>query len=190
VNVYACDDCGHDLALHPMYRSDGTCVDCPCKRTRIEAATHRCVNAGDDARHAKRPTTLIGPRIGHMCVTCVRLRKKTKKTVAKEKRLERIFELTPEMVQAIRDEMPKNARGIPVCPGCLTATGESKALATDHDHDLEKAGLPMVETIRGFLCSTCNQMIEKYGVPGFLRLIDYIENPPAPRALAKLRNRL
>lgn len=145
-----------------------------------------CVNAEDDKNHAKRPTTLLGPRLGWFCVTCIRNRKKVKKQTAKEKRLERIYELTPEEAQAIRDEMPKNVKGIPVCPGCLTATGASKALATDHDHEMEAAGYPMRECVRGFLCSTCNQMIEKYGVEGFLRLIAYITDPPAPRALAKL----
>jgi len=82
--------------------------------------------------------------------------------------------------------MPVNQRGIPVCPGCETATGATRALAADHDHEKEKAGLPMRDTIRGFLCSTCNQMIEKYGVNGLQRLIEYILDPPAPRALAKL----
>lgn len=152
----------------------------------VRPVTTPCVNAGDDKNHAKRPTTLLGPRLGWFCVTCIRDRKKTKKATAKAKRLERIYELTDEEVQAIRDEMPKNAKGIPVCPGCLTATGASKALAADHDHEKEAAGIPMRDCVRGFLCSTCNQNIEKYGIEGFLRLIEYIRNPPAPRALAKL----
>lgn len=145
-----------------------------------------CVNAAGDVNHGKRPTTLLGPRLGHWCVTCVRARKKTKKQATKAKRIERVYELTEDEVQAIRSEMPKNARGVPVCPGCEWATGASKALAVDHDHDKEAAGFPMRDCVRGFLCSTCNQMIEKYGVPGLLRLIEYIQNPPAPRALAKL----
>lgn len=145
-----------------------------------------CVNAGDDKNHQKRSTVLLGPRLGHFCATCIRKRNKDKKQTAKEKRTERIYELTPKEVRAIRDEMPKNVRGVPVCPGCLFATGQSRALATDHDHEKENAGVPMRDCVRGFLCSTCNQMIEKYGVAGFRRLIDYILDPPAPRALAKL----
>jgi hypothetical protein len=106
--------------------------------------------------------------------------------VAKQGRLERVYGLSADDVEAIRAEMPVNAKGEPVCPGCLTATGASKALAADHDHDLEDQGLPMRDTIRGFLCSSDNQLIERLGVNGLQRLIDYLLDPPAPRALAKL----
>jgi hypothetical protein len=164
-------------------------ADQPGRGETGRPAQHPCVNAEGDKNHAKRPTTLLGPRLGWFCVSCIRNRNKTKKATTKAKRLERIYELSDEEVQAIRDEMPKNSKGIPVCPGCLTATGASKALAADHDHAMEAAGYPMRECVRGFLCSTCNQMIEKYGIEGFLRLIAYITDPPAPRALAKLGRR-
>jgi hypothetical protein len=145
-----------------------------------------CAGAGGDLNHQKRPTTLLGPRLGWFCTTCIRNRKTTKKALAKSKRLERIFGLTDAEVEAIRADMPKNRKGIPVCPGCLVATGASRALAVDHDHVKEAQGLPIRETVRGFLCSTCNQMIEKYGVAGLGRLIAYINDPPAQRVLAAM----
>jgi recombination endonuclease VII len=145
-----------------------------------------CVNAGDDINHGKRPTKQLGARLGWWCATCTRERVKAKRLSARLSRLERVYGLTDQEVAAIRSTMPLNAAGVPVCPGCLTATGASKALATDHDHDLEAAGVPIRDTVRGFLCSTCNQMIEKYGVAGLLRLIAYLQDPPAPKALAAL----
>jgi hypothetical protein len=143
-----------------------------------------CVNAGTDTAHQKRKTTLLGPRLGWWCVTCVRARNKANKTKTRTTYLEKTYGLSTEDVQAIRDEMPKNASGVPVCPICRRATGATKELAADHDHALERQGLPIRETIRGFLCGQCNyNLIGRYGIESLKRAIDYLEHPPAFRAL-------
>jgi hypothetical protein len=150
---------------------------------KLKSMSNPCVNAGNDKNHAKRATTQLGPRLGFWCTTCIRERKRTKKTKAREAHVARTYGLSAEDVEKLLDDMPKNKNGVPVCPGCLFATGASKALATDHDHDLEALGIPIRETVRGLLCSTCNQTIGKYGVAGLKRLIEYQINPPAPRVL-------
>lgn len=181
-----CWRCGASAVVHRLSGERGAAGVTGCTLTQEQAVHRPCVASDDDRRHEMRPTTLLGPRLGWWCATCRQKRKKTRKAVNRAKRRERIYELSEEDAQAIREDMPKNKNGVPVCPGCEWATGASKALAVDHDHAKEAAGEPMRDCVRGFLCSTCNQMIEKYGVEGLRRLIAYILDPPAPRALAKL----
>lgn len=142
-----------------------------------------CVNAESDKNHQKRPTTLLGPRLGYWCVTCVRARKKGQKVKRRAYHLERTFGLSTEDVAKIRATMPVNANGVRVCPGCRRATGARRALAADHDHAKERLGFPPRETVRGFLCGPCNRVIGLYGPAALRRLADYVEDPPAPRAL-------
>jgi hypothetical protein len=150
---------------------------------RPETVLDVCVHAGDDSNHAKRPTTLLGPRLGYWCTTCRRQRIKEQKTARRTYHLIKTYGISPEDVALIVAMMPTNRAGVKVCPGCLTATGARKALAADHDHRLAERGLPARETVRGFLCGPCNQTIGRYGPAGLRRLADYLENPPAPRAL-------
>lgn len=146
------------------------------------------MNAGADRNHQKRATELLGPRLGFWCATCRRARKKGAKAKVRAARQVRVYGLSPEDVAAIRSTMPRNAAGVPVCPGCLRATGATKSLATDHDHVKERLGLPARETVRGFLCGPCNQTIGRYDIAGLLRLANYLKNPPAPRALGLIKD--
>jgi hypothetical protein len=137
-----------------------------------------CKSAGDDLAHQKRPATQPGPR----CATCWREVKRERKAKARAMHVARTYGLSQDDVDAIKATMPTNAAGIPVCPGCLYATGASKALAIDHDHVLERRGLPARETVRGILCGPDNQVIG-LGLARLKRLVAYLENPPAPEAL-------
>lgn len=70
-----------------------------------------------------------------------------------------------------------------VCAGCL---GTRKVLDVDHDHKLEREGVPVRQTIRGLLCAACNRRIlrsAKDNPATLRRLADYLEDPPAPRTL-------
>lgn len=138
-----------------------------------------CKEAGDDIRHQKRAAPFPGPR----CYSCHHARRHTVKARARVLHVERTYGLSEQDVEAVRETMPLNGRGMRVCPGCKRATGLTKALAVDHDHEKERQGLPIRETVRGFLCSTCNQMIGKYDISALLRLVDYLRNPPAFSAL-------
>jgi hypothetical protein len=72
---------------------------------------------------------------------------------------------------------------VPVCPVCERATGAVKALAADHCHHRERAGFPMRDTVRGFLCGPDNQLIGRLGPDALIRALIYVLDPPAPGAL-------
>lgn len=94
--------------------------------------------------------------------------------------IRKTYGLEPEEYEAI-----KAAQG-GVCAICQKANGNSKRLAIDHDHALEKAGVPIRETLRGLLCGPCNkEILGRLGDdPAALqRAIDYLLNPPARKVL-------
>lgn len=142
-----------------------------------------CVNSQPGEAHAKRPTTRRGPRSPWECASCERASRRARKTATATKRLERVYGLSEADLELVRGTLPLNERGVPVCPGCRRATGATKALAIDHDHALERAGLPMRETVRGILCGPCNQTVGRYSPEALRRLADYKEDPPAPHVL-------
>jgi Recombination endonuclease VII len=149
-----------------------------------EPVTHEpCKQADGDPAHAKRPTTRSGPRSPWLCATCRRAKTAATKLNRRAAHVERTYGLSAEDVELIRSTMPVNVDGKRVCPGCLRATGERKALATDHDHALERAGHPIRETVRGFLCGPCNQVIGRFSPAALRRLANYVEDPPAPKVL-------
>jgi len=62
------------------------------------------------------------------------------------------------------------------CYICQRATGASKRLAHDHDHD---GGL-----LRGLLCKTCNfDLLGRYDAAALSRALEYLYDPPAQRFL-------
>ena len=63
------------------------------------------------------------------------------------------------------------------CPICLRATGKSKRLSVDHDH---KRGNTR-ESVRGLLCTVCNQMLGhgRDEPEFFVRAYLYLMAPPA-----------
>lgn len=142
-----------------------------------------CENSTPGEPHAKRPTTRKGPRSPWLCTSCSRADRRARKTATALKRIEKVYGLTPDDLELVRGTLPVNERGVPVCPGCKRATGATKALAVDHDHDLERRGLPARETVRGILCGPCNQTIGRYSPAQLRALADYVEDPPAPKVL-------
>jgi hypothetical protein len=64
-----------------------------------------------------------------------------------------------------------------VCAGCL---GHRRVYDVDHDHKLEKAGVPPRHTVRGGLCRSDNKILAMAGDdPARLRrLADYLEKGP------------
>src|SRR6187549_1728171 len=144
---------------------------------------HPCVQSEPGTPHARRPTELLGPRLGWWCPTCRRQRERATKAQTRSATVSRTYGLSPDDVDAVRATMPQNSAGARVCPGCQRATGAAKALATAHDHRLERQGLPMRETVRGFLCGPCNQTIGRYSAEALLRLAQYKIDPPAFDAL-------
>lgn len=118
------------------------------------------VTAGD----AKpRPAPHPGPR----CATHHRLVVKARKAAAHESRVQAVYGLGPGDYQRLYELQDGR------CAICTRATGLTKRLAVDHDHETGE--------VRGLLDSVCNRMLgHARDNPGFfLRAAKYLEDPPA-----------
>lgn len=122
------------------------------------------------------------PRPGNRCITHWRARKKTVSAAAHGRRLEQNFEISAEIYQVLY--VLQGGK----CFGCQRATGASKRLAVDHDHELAlehghdpKKGC--IRCIRCLLCGQCNQIIGRLDVAALCRLIEVLTDPPARKWL-------
>lgn len=120
-----------------------------------------------------------GPR----CVTHWRARRKIVRHAAHTKRIEKKFSLTGEQYWLLYACQGGK------CFGCGYATGKTKRLAVDHDHDLavehgHPADQGCPKCVRALLCGPCNQTIGRLGVEALLRLIQVLTDPPARKWLA------
>jgi len=71
-----------------------------------------------------------------------------------------------------------------VCAGCRRAKGTGRRrLAVDHNHETGE--------VRGLLCSPCNQLVGHFrdDPQAFLRLAEYLVNPPARAVLRAQEDR-
>lgn len=159
---------------------------------RAAAAEQRRINAGrcQDCVAEGVPTDrkLATDRNGDLrpgprCVTHWRSRKKTLSHTAHARRLAENYELTPEQYWALYAMQGGK------CFGCQHATGKTKRLAVDHDHELAlehghdpKKGC--IHCVRCLLCGQCNQIIGRLGVEALCRLIQVLTDPPARKWLA------
>ena len=141
------------------------CVDC----TREGVTTKRAI----DSRSGPR-----SPR----CATHLRAKRRRERDMAHSRRIDAVYELSAAEYAAIYEFQGGK------CAICRHATGKSKRLAVDHDHELAKThghdpkrGCRLC--IRGLLCSRCN----RWGVPLFfdavIRAVNYLTDPPARKVL-------
>ena len=94
-----------------------------------------------DCTTAGRPAPHPGPR----CATHYRAFRKAQKAKNHERMVGNVYGLEP----GDYERMYKEQGG--TCAICQRATGKTKKLAVDHDHD---TGL-----VRGLLCGPCNSMV-------------------------------
>ena len=69
---------------------------------------------------------------------------------------------------------------------CAICRGKPRKarLHVDHDHEKERAGVPIAETVRGLLCSRCNHRLlgaAHDDASIVLRAYHYLIDPPAQR---------
>ena len=115
-----------------------------------------------------------GPR-GHTCKSC---RKRRVQLAGRDVRLMENYGITLEEYDALFDAQGGRCA---ICQG-----KRSGNLDVDHDHKLEKAGLPKRETVRGLLCRRCNRRLLPAATDNTTVLewaIRYLDEPPARRVL-------
>lgn len=139
----------------------------------------RCVDCNEAGAITDRPALNPGPR----CDEHWRAKKKVRSKVAHSKRIEKNFSIDGDIYDAL-----KRAQG-GKCFGCQRATGKTKNLAVDHDHECDGGHDPKmgcIKCIRALLCGYCNQIIGRLDVPALQRLIEVLTDPPAQRFLRSI----
>lgn len=125
-----------------------------------------CKDCAAEGRTGKpRPAPHPGPR----CTTHHRLRRKAVSARAHGLRTEKVYGITEEQYWALYA-----AQG-GVCFICRRATGKTKRLAVDHNHE--------TGAVRSLLCGPCNQMIGRLGPEALARAILVLKTQPAQAIL-------
>jgi hypothetical protein len=74
------------------------------------------------------------------------------------------------------------------CYVCARATGRTKRLAVDHDHNKcsdHDSKMGCRRCIRALVCGPCNKLLGLLDVDALRRAIEVLEDPPAQRVLGK-----
>lgn len=113
----------------------------------------------------------------HICNDC---KKRRARNYSRDTHLQENYEITVEE----HDEIVEAQGGV-----CAICKGKRARYDTDHSHKLQKAGVPIRETVRGALCRRCNRRL----LPACLddieilfNAIEYLLDPPAQRVLSSL----
>ena len=133
-----------------------------CKDCRTEGVTR------------VRPAPFPGPR----CATHHRAVRKVRKVAAHGRHVERTYGITPEEYARLLA-----AQGMR-CAICRRATGATKRLATDHDHNCCPGPTSCGRCVRGIVCGPCNSMLAhaRDDPEMFRRAIRYLAEWPSLRA--------
>jgi hypothetical protein len=158
----------------------------------------RCVDCKALGRKTDRPALKPGPR----CEEHHHARRRTVSKANHGKRIAKAFGITRDIYDALYEAQKayiatlvnwkgEKLRG--VCYGCGKATGKTKALAVDHDHECAaKNGtdhapeVGCLQCIRALLCGQCNTILGRYDAGALRRLVEVIEDPPAQRMLRSI----
>ncbi len=114
-----------------------------------------------------RPRSIVEDS-GGRCATHWRKERARRKEAAHERRMQKVYGLPP----GVYDRVYQHQGG--KCALCRRATGATKKLAADHDH---QSGL-----FFGLLCGPCNKDVmghSRRDIAYFVRCIQYLDNPPA-----------
>lgn len=131
-----------------------------------------------------RSTPHGGPR-SPLCVTHHRARKKRTSERAHAGRLAKNFEITADEYQAIKESQDGR------CFVCRVATGKTKRLAVEHEHNMEGCEHPpengCYQCIRALCCGRCNELVAFLDADALARAITLLTDPPARKLLRALR---
>ena len=122
----------------------------------------RCTRCGKN-----RAARFYRGKRGRVCITC---QKRTQSSNTKDRRLQETYSISHEEWQAILTSQG----GV-----CAICNGKRPQYDTDHDHALERMGMPIRDCIRGLLCKRCNRRLLPAALDSIdllLRAMDYLEN--------------
>lgn len=146
----------------PAVVSKAVCVDCIAEGV----TTYRpIVTEGKLAKYS-------GPRKPR-CVTHARERKKATRLNVHARMVEKTYGITGEQYWALYEAQGGR------CAICRWASGKTKRLAVDHDHETGQ--------VLGLLCGRCNVNRGFYGNETLVTWIGYNLDPPAPKIIGDVR---
>lgn len=122
-----------------------------------------------DIAHSTRPRPT--PHPGPRCATHWRIERTRRKAAAHEAAVIRTYGLKEGEYQKLYDAQ------LGTCAICLRATGKTRKLSVDHDHESGQ--------VRGLLCRPCNDMLghARDSDMFFYRAANYLQRPPAKGVL-------
>jgi hypothetical protein len=139
-----------------------------------------CAPQCKDCRTQHITTHRPAPHPGPRCTTHWRAHRKHQKTQAHQRHIQNTYNLTPTDYQTLLDAQ----NGL--CYICQKATGRTKKLAVDHNHQNTCPHPPNQgcrNCIRALLCGPCNQLIGRWNTRALNRAITVLTNPPAQQIL-------
>lgn len=113
---------------------------------------------------------------GHTCASC---RRRRVQHAGRDVRLLELYGITLDDYSALLEAQGGRCA---VCRGVRPGN-----LDVDHDHALEKLGLPKRQTVRGLCCKRCNRRLLPAALDSVEVLeaaIEYLRNPPARKVLS------
>lgn len=134
------------------------------------ARARACKTCGSTSRPLPHP----GPR----CATCHRTVKRERRLTAAGQRVQRTYGLTPAEYDKLFEAQGRR------CAICRRATGATKRLAVDHDHQCCPGPTSCGGCVRGLLCGPCNDVLAhaRDQVDYFHRAARYLREWPAASA--------
>lgn len=134
----------------------------------MPAKPRRCKDCEAEGVTSLRPTPFPGPR----CTTHHRVTQKKRRAAAHDRSVQATYDLAPGDYGRLYEHQGG------LCAGCRRAKGTGgRRLAVDHNHATGE--------VRGLLCTPCNQAVGHFrdDPQAFLRLAEYLVNPPARAVL-------
>jgi len=129
----------------------------------------------------RRQLRFFGPdarRTDGLSTRCVSCAKRRRQTTSRDQRLWESYGITTLDYDAI---LAAQGGVCAICKG-----SRPYLLDVDHDHALEKAGVPLRQTVRGALCKRCNRRLLRCvgdDIAILAAAIEYLQDPPAMRIL-------
>jgi len=124
-----------------------------------------------------KPPALNRPLVeksGGRCATHWRVEKKRRSAANHERYVGKTYGLTAgEYAQLVAFQGGR-------CPMCQRATGKTRRLSVDHDHDCCPGPVSCGQCVRGAICRPCNDLLghARDSVEFFERCIMYLKAPP------------